>query len=425
MAGRYSLKNIWDDLALPELALSFKLAIGPTKMILAFCAVFTVCAIGFLMDTCTKSVVVSRPIDTSPEVAFTQTELDVFIVDPDQVMAFITEHEGQTQGRGVFVTLWSFTSGRFHDATIQLLNFDNANLFANFKFALYNFWLCIRAVGWAFRFHVFYSLIYFACAFFVFSIAGGAISRCAALEFAQDEKPGLFEAFQYARDHYRSFISAPLIPLGMVALFSLIVFLVGILASVPWVGEWLLVLSFLIILFFGVIITLLGIGIAAGSLLLYPSIAYEGTTGYDSIGRAFSYVLNRPVWMFYYVSMAAVFGTFFYLIFRLMIFIVLRFTHLLLYAGMSMLGQADKLQRIWARPEIIGVLKRVTESGNLSESGAAFAIYLFLLAIVGVLLSYIVSYVFSSATVIYALMRKKVDAFDTDAIHVHLEYIKE
>ena len=410
---------------MPELALSFKLAIGPTKMILAFCAVFTVCAIGYLMDTCTQSVVVSSPVISSAAPVAGKTELDVYITDPEQVEFFIKEYKGQTQGKGVFSTLWIFTSGRFHRATIQLLNFGNSNIFSNFKYALYNLWLCIRAIGWAFRFHSFYSLIYFAFSFFVFSMAGGAICRCAALEFARDEKPGLFEAFQYARDHLRSFLAAPLIPFGMVGLFSLGVILVGFLATIPRVGELVLALSFVFIVFFGLIITLMGIGVTAGGLLLYPAIAYEGTTGPDSIGRAFSYVLNRPVWMFYYVSIAAMFGTFFYLIFRLMIFLVLRFTYLLLSVGISFTGHADKLDRIWSKPEIIGVLKRAGESTNWSESAASFIIYLFLLAIVGLLLSYIVSYLFSSATVIYALMRKKVDAFNTDKIYVHLEYIKE
>ena len=53
----------------------------------------------------------------------------------------------------------------------------------------------------------------------------------------------------------------------------------------------------------------------------------------------------------------------------------------------------------------------------------AFVIRLFMLGIIGILLSYIVSYFFSSATVIYALMRKKVDGVNTDQIYVHLEHV--
>ncbi len=62
MAERYSLKVIWDDLALPKLACSFKLAIGPTKMLLAFCGVLVVCTLGYLMDRCSNTVVTTEEI---------------------------------------------------------------------------------------------------------------------------------------------------------------------------------------------------------------------------------------------------------------------------------------------------------------------------------------------------------------------------
>lgn len=424
MATRYSLRIIWEDLALPDLAMSFKLAIGPIKMMLAFSAVVTICAVGFLMDRCSRSVVVcSADLDVKGHIAG-QTELDVYIQNPSQMDSFIAQYS-EDGGRGVFSTLWSFMTIRFHEATTQLLNLGNKNIFGNVQFVLDNIWQSVRAIIWAFQFHPFYSILYFTVSFVVLSFTGGAICRCAALEFAQEERLGLFEAMRYAAEKFRSYLSAPLIPLGMVIVFSLVVLLMGLAATVPWVGVLLLSLLFGFLLLFGLIIFLMTIGVAAGGLLLYPSIAYEGTGGLDSIGRSFSYVLNRPVWMSYYVFVSGTFGTFFYLVLRLIIYIVLGFTYALLAFGMSLADRGETIERIWVRPGLLNILSKASGAANWSESVASVVIYLFLLMIVGLLLAYIISYVFSASTIIYALMRKKVDQVESDQIFMHLEQVKK
>lgn len=427
MAERYSLRIIWDDLALPDLACGFKLAIGPNKMLLAFCGVLAVCTLGYVMDRCSNSVVaVSQNqlhSSTAPE-----TELDKYIDgDSKQVKEFIKETKARSdaQNQGVFSTLWVFVSGRFHNAATQLLNLGDANIYSNVKYALDNVWLCVRAAGWAFRFHPVYSVIYFSASFLIFVFIGGAISRCAALEFAKAERPGLFEAAGYAARNYRSFLTAPLLPLGLVGVFAFVVILLGMVAAIPRIGELLMVLLFGFVLFFGFLVTLMVLGTVAGGLLLFPSIAYEKTTGPDSIGRAFNYVLHCPTWMFYYALVSSVFGTFFYLVLRLLIFLAIRLTYSLLLAGMVIVKQSPKLERIWPEPKLLSFLTTPSASAVWSESASSFVIYLFMLGIVGILLSYIVSYFFSSATVIYALMRKKVDKIEPEQIFVHLERVAD
>jgi hypothetical protein len=123
--------------------------------------------------------------------------------------------------------------------------------------------------------------------------------------------------------------------------------------------------------------------------------------------------------------MSGVLGTIFYLLLRLMIYIVLRFTYGLLAMGMTMGGCADKIERLWVRPSFLNILNRASGSANWSESLASTVIYLFLLTAVGFLLAYIVSYIYSTATIIYALMRKKVDGAAYEQIYRHLEQVKE
>jgi hypothetical protein len=218
-------------------------------------------------------------------------------------------------------------------------------------------------------------------------------------------------------------LSAPLLPLGLVGLFAFVVILLGLLAAIPVVGELLMVVLFGFVLLFGFLVTVMVLGAIAGGILLFPSIAYEKTTGLDSIGRAFSYVLNCPIWMVYYVLVSGILGTFFYLVLRLLIFLALRLTYALLLAGLIIVQAQEKIERLWPKPDILSFLHASTQTDMWSESVTAWVIRLFMLAIVGVLLSYIVSYFFSSATVIYALMRKKVDGVKADQIYVHLEQV--
>ena len=421
MTERYSVRLIWGDLALPELASSFRLAIGPIKMILALFAVFVVCLLGFVMDTCSRNVVTGPDKSLSDAVI---TELDKYIeTTPKKTKEFIGNNVGKYPRKGVFSTLWEFVSDRFHSASTQLLNLTDTNLYSNIRYVFLNVWLCIRAVGWALRFHPIYSTLYFSVVFLVFVFTGGAITRCAALEFAKAERPGLFEVIAYAAQNYRSFLVAPLLPLGLVIVFSVVVLVLGMMVAIPVAGEFVMIFSFGFVLFFGLLVTLMTLGTVAGGMLLFPSIAFENTTGLDSIGRSFSYVLTRPTWMVYYFLISGVFGTFFYLVFRLLVFLAIRLTHMLLFAGMMLVDSQDKLQRIWPQPALLNFSSNTSDPQTWSEGIAALVIRGFMLAIVGLLLSYIVSYFFSSASVIYALMRKKIDGVGTEEVYVHLENI--
>jgi hypothetical protein len=419
---RYSLRRLVEDLAMPDLVLSIKLAVGPTKLLLAFLGVLMVCALGYMMDVSTKSVVVGTMVSQADERVL--TELDVYISDPRQTSQFIQTFRDQAPGQGVFHVLWSFTSARFHQSTVQLLDLGNANIFANVRFAIQNLWMCLKAVGWAFLYHPVYSTIFFGAMFIVAVFFGGAICRCAALEFAQNERPGIFEAVHFAAENFRAFLCAPLVPLGLAVFFMAVLLGLGLLAAVPWAGELVIGILFGAILLLGLLIALMIIGAAAGGLLLFPAVAFEKTNGLDAVGRAFCYILNRPLWMVYYVFFSAILGTFFYLVFRWIVFLILRITYAMLSFGMGLGGQAEKLHRIWLEPEFFGFVRRASENASWSETAASVLIYLCLMLIISLLVSYVISYLFSAASVIYALMRKKVDKVELDYVFVHLDHVK-
>jgi hypothetical protein len=429
LAGRYSLRGIWEDLALPDLAYGFKLAIGPTKLAIMFLAVAAICLTGYLLDRCSRSVVVHpepsvRPYGGAGTIALIQTtELEVYLVAPEQIHDFFERYRGQAPGRGVFSTLWSFAAGRFNDSSKQLFSLGRSSFFSNVNHVFVNLWLCLRAVVWAMRFHPWYSVFFFSFSFAVLCFAGGAVCRCAALEYAQNEKPGFFEAIEFAGKNYRSLVSASLLPWVLMLVPATLSLGIGALGTIPWVGELLIGVLFGFLILMGLAIIGLALGTTAGGLLLFPAVAYEGTTGRDAIGRAVSYVLNKPLWMLFYIFAAGLFGTFFYLLIRLIVFLTLKVVHGLLAGGMmTSSGGTEKLNRLWTGPALFSLMGQTTASANWSESIGSFLIYLFFLFIIGLLAAYVLSYVFCASTIVYALMRKKVDVIEAETVYIPLAY---
>ncbi len=429
MAARYSLRVIWEDLALPELAHAFRLAIGPNKLAIAFLAVASIGLAGYLLDRCTRTVVVhpdstqKRSGQIGAVTLTTRTELEAYLLDADSIHDFLERHQGQAPREGVFSTLWSFSSGRFNDASRQLFDLGQASFFSNMEHVFINLWLCLRAIVWAIRFHPWYSAIFFTFSFVVLCFAGGGVCRCAALENARNEKPGFFEALGFARQTFTSLLSAPLLPAGLMLVPAVLVMAVGMLGAIPWAGELLIGLLFGVLALLSLAVVAMVVGTTAGGLLLFPAVAYEGTSGRDAIGRAVSYVLNRPLWMLFYIFGAGLFGTFFYVVLRLLVFWVLKVTHGLLAGGMTLVGgDMEKLDRLWSGPTLYSLMNQTAGAATWSESIGGFFVYLFFLFLVGLLAAYVISYVFCASTIVYALMRKKVDQVQPQDIYIPLAY---
>ena len=193
-------------------------------------------------------------------------------------------------------------------------------------------------------------LLWAAClasGWFLWAMFGGAITRIAAVELAKDERIELAEAWRFVRANWRHYFWAPLIVscgilffalcnavagywcghhedlawwilgLGVVAVFAgraigggsdaqggggkgivlallLVAALAAVTGGVPWAGEAALVLGFPLALLAGLLILILGIGLALGWPLMLPAVSAEGTDSFDAIARSFSYVFGRP-----------------------------------------------------------------------------------------------------------------------------------
>jgi len=396
MVSENNSSIIFEGLLFPKIFGTFRMAIQPTKLIIIFSALIIIGLAGRIMDLSKTVVVRGDGI----------SELDIYIMDTGELQQFIKDNkEFMDQRKGVFFTLWHFTAATFQKSVISLFELNIPGVVKNV--ADY-----FNAAEWTLRYHFIYCIIFFVIYLALMSIAGGAICRIAALQFARGEKPGLTEALRFSVQRFTSFFLAPLTPIGIIIVPVLFIFILGLIGNISLIGELVIGISVPLALIASALITVVLIGMFAGFNLMFPAIAYDGSDCFDSISRSFSYVYAKPWRMGFYTTIAAVYGAISYIFVRLFAFILLLVTHLFLEFGVWVENSegVNKLTAIWPRPEFMKLFDRQDiVTTNWTESIAAFFVYLFVLAVLGLVVSFIISFYFSASTIIYSLMRYKVD----------------
>ena len=406
--------QVSENLLFPKIFQTFRMSIQPTKLIIAFLALAIICLIGWVMDF-SRTVVVTQ--DTQGEIV--DTELAIYIDSPDLVQSYIKMHKENGGRTGVFSTLWRFAATKFQGAVNSVFAFNIPGVATNI--AGY-----FKAITWVLKYHFIYCIIFFVIKLAVISLAGGAICRIAALQFARGEKPGLTEALRFSGKRFLSFFTAPLTPVAIIIFIGVFVFLLGLMGNIPRVGELIMGIFMPLALIAGSLIAVVLIGAVAGFNLMFPAVVYDGSDCFDAISRSFSYVYSRPWRMGFYTAVAAVYGAICYMFVRFFAFLLLIVTYGLLDIGVfNEAGGASKLVRIWAKPEFFNLLGQNAEvSMNWAEGITAYLIRLFLLVVVGLVVSFIISFYFSANTIIYSLMRNKVDDTALEDIYTYSEEVQ-
>ena len=405
MGSEEKPQDFFDSLLFPKIFQTFKLAVRPSKLIIAFLAIALICLAGSIMD-------LSKTVATA---ANGDTELQAYLSDSARVQQFITANKETQQSRGVFSTLWQFGAEKFHGILISLSDLNIPGIKANVN-------EYIKAIAWAFKYHTTYCIIFGLIKLVVIALAGGAVCRIAALEFARDEKPGLTEALRFGRKNFFNFFAAPLFPIVLIIIVGLFIVLLGVICNLWWFGELIAGICIPFALIGGALIAVVLIGTLAGFGLMFPAVAYDGSDFFDAMGRAWHYVFKKPWWMVFYTAIAAVYGAVCYMFVRFFAFLMLLVAHKSLQIGVwtdSTSNQADKLKAIWPEPNFMDLAgsSAVTQT-NWSESTAAFVVNLYLLVVIGLVVSFIISFYFSANTIIYAILRNKVDGTGLEDIYI-------
>ncbi|MHC4623341.1 MAG: hypothetical protein ACYS4W_05495 [Planctomycetota bacterium] len=410
MNGTKELPSILEDLHFPKIFQTFRIAIQPSKLMIAFLAVVGICLAGWIMDL-TRTVVVDEKGIV--------TELHVYMDSADKpgaVSEFRQMWKGTGRRAGVFSTLWRFDATRFHEALKSLFAFDLTAVVASLT-------MCIRAALWAFKYHVAYCIIFVVIKLAMISVAGGAVCRIAALQFAKGEKPGMTEALRFSLKKFVSLFTAPLVLVAIIVFVGLFVFLLGLIANIPRVGELIMAFFMPLALMAGALIAVVLVGAVAGFNLIFPSVGYDGSDCLDAVSRSFSYVYSRPWRMVFYTALVAIYGALCYMFVRLLAFLTLTATYSLLDIGLF--ADADggsKLARVWTAPAFFRLIGPNAQPAlNWSEEVTLFLVYAFVLVVIGLLIAFIMSFYFSANTIIYALLRNKVDNTALEEVYTYFE----
>lgn len=281
---------------------------------------------------------------------------------------------------------------------------------------------------WFFKVHWLFAIIYLAIWLVVWSLAGGAICRIAALHAARDEKISLTEAVKFSLDKFVSFLTAPLIPVILLVVIGAVTFAGGLVGGIPWVGELLAGVLWFLALVAGLIMALVAIGAVGGVHLMYPTVATEGSDAFDAISRSYSYIYSKPWRTAWYLLVAIVYGTICFLFVKFMAFLLLRLAHLAAALGMNIDGAGrlatyGKLEAIWSAPTWSGPFFGGFFGVPLTttEGIAAILMSIVVFIVVGLVVAFVVSFFFSASTVMYLLLRREVDATDFADVYIEEE----
>lgn len=166
----------------------------------------------------------------------------------------------------------------------------------------------------------------------IWAYFGGAISRIAAYEIAKDgERIETARALQFAGRKFWAFFMSPWVCLIGFGFFFACCWAggaVGRVLDLIWIGGPLIAILLPLALLSGFVMTLIGLGTAAGFPLFAPAVAAEGTDAFDAMSRGFSYVYSRPWHYMFYQAIAVLYGV-------LCISFVMLFAITLCHAGLS------------------------------------------------------------------------------------------
>jgi hypothetical protein len=141
----------------------------------------------------------------------------------------------------------------------------------------------------------------------VLALAGGAISRSAAFEFAQGRFATREETVHFTLRRALQFVGAVIAPVVFCSVLFLIIALMGLLLSLPVVDLAGAVL-YALMLVLGIIATAVLVVHVIALPMIVPALSVEGTDAFDAIHRCYAYVIGRPLRYFSYVLLLCVLG---------------------------------------------------------------------------------------------------------------------
>lgn len=260
--------------------------------------------------------------------------------------------------------------------------------------------------------HFVFSLLLYAVLFWVWSGAGGIISRLAVLEYARDDLPTLSEARRMVRANRGPYVLALLWPLIVIAVCSLLNAVGGLIASIPYLGRILLVFPGypLLVISTGAIVFVVVVTVV-GFVMIVPGISTGGRGGLESWITACSYVMYGLRHFVCYTLLAGVIGV----VAAVVAWGLAELLILLMYQTVN-IGFVHSTSWLVYQAHGADIALLPVETGGFY--GLFSIIMVLLLLLVRALpAAYVFSYFFAAGTVIFCLMRKEVDNIEIEEVY--------
>lgn len=273
-----------------------------------------------------------------------------------------------------------------------------------------------RGVHWLITQQPLYSIIFGTLVLAIWALFGGAICRVSAMQFGTDQQITAGDALGFARDKFGALFAAPLAPI-LIVLFIGFCMLVGGwgMRYIPWVGPIVGSVFFGVAMLGGAVIAILVILGVGGFSLMWPAAAVEGLDFLDAISRSMGYVYEKMERTALYALLALFYGALAWLVVRLFALILVSSTHWFVSAAYP------PLEQMWAQPSYDQLFAEPANASEISDWGArnvALPLIKTWAAIGGFFLyGYLISFYFTGSTIIYLLLRLRVDDTEWDDIY--------
>jgi hypothetical protein len=236
----------------------------------------------------------------------------------------------------------------------------------------------------------------------VWGIFGGAILRTCALRLTRDEPLTLKQGLAFGFGNVKDFVLAPALVALIVVVFALCNMLAGLLAGIPFLGTYLLVLIFVPMALISTLCLVLAfLGGVVGFPLMWSGLSVEVNGPLEAFSRAFSYLFARPLQFL-----------FSYLLLFLLMSVVLFVGDHFQAAAQHTIGAG---MGVWSADLEAAVNGGGTDFTWIYQS--AYWVAWFMLAICGVLFKGYAIYVFFGGSAsLYLTLRREVDGTDEEEI---------
>jgi hypothetical protein len=297
----------------------------------------------------------------------------------------------------------------------------------------------------------FYFLLVTIWTLLTWSFFGGAITRIAAVQITRQEKTGWMEALRFTCKRYLSYVTAPLFPMAFMLALVVVMVLYGFIHMIPVLGELVDALLWWLPVALGLLMAVLLVGLVSWPMMA-AAVSTEGTDSWEAVSRSYSYLIQAPWHFVWYNIVALAYGA-------VIIFFVGFMGSLMVYLADWGVSQTPLIQTAGREPSYLFVYAptsfgwrelllqgvkvndgakviAVVDHGEINASayelyvngpngmgivkktGAAVVSCVWLYLIFLLVIGFGYSYFWSASTIIYLLMRRKVDDAEMDEIYL-------